>query len=56
MISIPNKLDAMASAYGKTSDKGQQLLRLRSDIRRGSNPPAPTANPVIPSKTGDLGF
>jgi len=33
-----SKLDAMASAYGKTSPQGKQLLRLRSDVRRGPNP------------------
>ena len=33
-----SKLDAMASAYGKTTPKAKELLRLRSDIRRGPNP------------------
>jgi hypothetical protein len=37
------KLDAMASTFGKTSDKAKSLLRLRSSIRRGPNQPATPA-------------
>jgi len=41
-----SKLDAMAGVYGKTTPKGKELLRLRSDIRRGPNTPAtPPATP-----------
>ena len=36
-----SKLDIIAGAYGKTSPVGKQLLRLRSDIRRGPNSPTP---------------
>lgn len=38
-----SKLDAIAGAYGKTSDMGKQLLRLRSNVRRGPNHPTPPA-------------
>jgi len=41
-----SKLDTIANAYGKTSEKGKQLLRLRSDIRRGGgSPPPPPPSP-----------
>jgi hypothetical protein len=36
------KLDAAAGVYGKTTTKGKELLRLRSDIRRGPNDPGTT--------------
>ena len=36
-----SKLDAMVGVFGKTTPKGKELLRLRSDIRRGPNAPAP---------------
>jgi hypothetical protein len=39
------KLDAMAAALGKTSDQGKALLRLRSEIRRGPNPPPTPPTP-----------
>ena len=42
------KLDAMAGVLGKNSNKAKSLLRLRSDIRRGSNAsktPATTKTP-----------
>jgi len=32
-----SKLDAMVGVIGKTTPKGKELLRLRSDIRRGPN-------------------
>lgn len=35
-------LDLVVGALGKTSDLGKQAARLRSDIRRGPNPPNPT--------------
>jgi hypothetical protein len=40
--SASTRLDAMIGALGKTSELGKQAARLRSDIRRGSTPPAPT--------------
>ena len=36
-----SKLDAMVGVFGKTTPKGKELLRLRSDIRLGPNDPAP---------------
>ena len=36
-----SKLDVLVGAVGKTTPKGKELLRLRSDIRRGPNTPAP---------------
>jgi len=36
-----SKLDVIVGAVGKTTPKGKELLRLRSDIRRGPNAPAP---------------
>ena len=39
--SSSTKLDAVVSVLGKTTDKGKQGLRLRSDIRRGPNTPPP---------------
>ena len=43
-----SKLDVMAGAYGKTTDQGKQLLRLRSDVRRGPNAPKPAATAAKP--------
>jgi hypothetical protein len=40
-----SKLDSAANAYGKTSDKGKELLKLRSKIRNHSDDSAPPANP-----------
>ena len=34
-----SKLDVVVGVFGKTSVKGKQLLRIRSDIRRGPNSP-----------------
>lgn len=39
--SASTKLDGVIGALGKTSELGRQAARLRSDIRRGSNQPAP---------------
>ena len=36
------KLDAVIGVLGKTSELAKQAAKLRSDIRRGSNPAAPT--------------
>ncbi len=36
-----SKLDSMIGAFGKTTPKGKELARLRSDIRRGPNDPTP---------------
>jgi hypothetical protein len=41
-----SKLDAMVGVFGKTTPKGKELLRLRSDIRRGPNDPAPAPAPA----------
>lgn len=45
--SASTKLDAMIGAVGKTTELGKQLARLRSEIRRGPNPPPapPAPNP-----------
>ena len=44
--SASTKLDGVIGALGKTSELGKQAARLRSDIRRGSNPtPAPAPTP-----------
>ena len=45
--SASTKLDGAIGVLGKTSETGQQLARLRSDIRRGPNPPSapPAPNP-----------
>jgi len=36
------KLDAVIGVLGKTSELAKQAAKLRSDIRRGTNPAAPT--------------